>query len=227
MITNNIESIWYKHSKIVNITKFSKTQWNNNYNQDLKKYRQTRQLKDWKKFKKTVKRTKCVFLNNKINKITNEKCGPQKLMNWIKKRKLLAIEVIQFNGQLCIKLSDLWSALHKVFNSTQSCQVNIRLLEEIPSKEGLAQAPFSKEKLLQAIEKCNNLSSSRPDKLSWKHIKMILKNNDCISKLIDITNVCINLGYWPNHFKTLTTVIIPKLNKLSYSSSQYSRQIVQ
>ena len=137
-------------------------------------------------------------------------------MNWVKKRKLPAIEAIQFNSQPYIKLSDLWSALYRSFNSAQSCQVDIRLLEEIPSKKGLAWAPFFKEELLQAIKKCNNLSSPGLDKLLWRHIKIILKNDDCISKLIDIANACIDLGYWPNHFKMLTTVIIPKLNKLSY-----------
>jgi len=49
----------------------------------------------------------------------NEVCDrPWELMNWVKKRKLPAIEAIQFNSQLYIKLSDLWSALHKSFNST-------------------------------------------------------------------------------------------------------------
>ena len=55
---------------------------------------------------------------------------------------------------------------------------------------------------------------------------MILKNEECIFKLIDIANVCIDLGYWPNHFKTLTMVIIPKLNKLSYNTSKFFHLIV-
>ena len=137
-------------------------------------------------------------------------------MNWVKKRKLPAIEAIQFNGWPYIKLSDLWSALHRSFNSAQSHQVDIRLLEEISSKKGSVWAPFSKKELLQTIEKCNNSSSPGPDKLLWRYIEMILKNNDCIFKLIDIANACINLRYWHNHFKTLTIVIIPKPNKLSY-----------
>jgi len=56
-------------------------------------------------------------------------------MNWVKKRKLLATKAIQYNSQPCIKLDDLWEALHKSFNSTQNHQVNINLLEEIPDKE--------------------------------------------------------------------------------------------
>ena len=58
------------------------------------------------------------------------------------------------------------------------------------------------------------------DKLSWRHLKKIVKNKECIDKLINITNACIDLSYWPSHFKTLTTVIIPKPNKASYDSTK-------
>ena len=68
------------------------------------------------------------------------------------------------------------------------------------------------------IEKCNNLSTPGPDKLSWRHLKKIIKDIACLNKLIDIANRCINLEYWPLHFKTSTTIIIPKLNKESYDS---------
>ena len=87
-------------------------------------------------------------------------------------------------------------------------------------------APFSRKELLQVIKKCNNSSSPKPDKLSWRNIKMILKNEDCIFKLINIANACIDLGYWSNHFKTSTIVIIPKLNKLSYDTPKYFHPIV-
>ena len=134
--------------------------------------------------------------------------------------------MIHFNSHPCIKISDLWNALYRSFNSAQSHQVDISLLEEIPSKEALTWAPFSRKELLQVIKKCNNSSSPRPDKLSWRNIKMILKNKDCIFKLINIANACIDLDYWPNHFKTSTIVIIPKLNKLSYDTSKYFHSIV-
>ena len=49
-----------------------------------------------------VKETKHMFFDNKIQKIVSKNCGP-----WVKKYKLLAIEAIQYNGQLCIELNDL------------------------------------------------------------------------------------------------------------------------
>ena len=40
-------------------------------------------------------------------------------MNWVKKRKLLAMEVIKFNRQLCIELDDPWQALYQISNAAQ------------------------------------------------------------------------------------------------------------
>ena len=77
-------------------------------------------------------------------------------------------------------------------------------------------APFSKKKLPNTIESYNNSSTPRPDKLFWRYLKEVIKNKECTNKLINIANACINLSYWPTHFKTSSTVIIPKPNKASY-----------
>ena len=75
---------------------------------------------------------------------------------------------------------------------------------------------FLREELISAIEKCNNSLISGPDKLSWRHIKKIVKNKECIIKLIDIANTSIDLDHWPSHFKVFITVIVSKSNKASY-----------
>ena len=77
-----------------------------------------------------------------------------------------------------------------------------------------------KEEFVSAIEKYNNSSTPRLDKLFWRYLKKIIRDIVYLNKLIDIANKCINLGYWPLHFKMSTTIIIPKPNKESYNFSK-------
>jgi len=65
-LTSNIEHAWEKNSKLVNISRHSKSWWNNECNWCLKNYRTSRSLEDWKIFRKTVKTTKWSFFNLKI-----------------------------------------------------------------------------------------------------------------------------------------------------------------
>ena len=127
---------------------------------------------------------------------------------------------------LCIKLEELWNALHNSFNSAQNQHIDSDLLDKISDKEVTRWPPFLKVEIINAINKCNNSSTLGPDKLSWRHLKKIIKNEECISKLIDIANTCIKLGYWPSHFKMLTTVIIPKPNKALYDSTKSFHPII-
>jgi len=69
-----------------------------------------------------------------------------------------------------------------------------------------------------AINKCNNFSASRPDRILWKHLKLIIKNDKCLENIVNIINTCINLGYWLLHFKALSSIIISKCNKIAYDS---------
>ena len=41
-LADNIDKIWQKHSKVVNITKHSKVWWDDNYSRDLDMYQQSR-----------------------------------------------------------------------------------------------------------------------------------------------------------------------------------------
>ena len=132
--TDCIERIWYKDLKIVHITKHFKEWWNDNYHRSLENYRQTKRIDDWNLFKSIAKKMKYNFFDSKIQEIANKKCSPWELINWVKKQKLLAIKAIQYNGYPCIKLEDLWQALHSSFNSAQSWVIDLDLLEEIISK---------------------------------------------------------------------------------------------
>ena len=117
--TSSLESIWAKNSKVINIMVYSKSWQNTNCSRDLNIYRTSKRLEDWKQFKRTVKNTKHFFFNLKIQEISNRKQKPWKLINQVHKCKLSAIEAVKYNGQLCLKINDLWHALHLTFNMVQ------------------------------------------------------------------------------------------------------------
>jgi len=96
------------------------------------------------------------------------------------------------------------------FNTAFHCRVDISILDKIIDKSPFSWAPFSKEEFKSTIANCNNSSTPGPDKLLWSHLKIILKNNKCLSNIISIADACIDLGYWPSHFKRSITVVIPK-----------------
>ena len=54
----NTDKIWFKYSKIVNVTKYLKLWWNKEYYRELEKYRTSKWLKDRKTFKSMVRKTK-------------------------------------------------------------------------------------------------------------------------------------------------------------------------
>ena len=116
-------------------------------------------------------------------------------MIWVNKRKLPTIEAIKYNSQHCLELGDLWNVLHFTFNMVLHRQVDVNILDKIGDKPTLPWPAFSKEEFRLAIINCNNSSTLRPDKLSWSHLKIILKDDDCLDIIISIANTYIELGY--------------------------------
>jgi len=152
--------------------------------------------------------------------------SPWDLINWVNKCKLPAVKLIKFNNQLCLEIDDLWNVLHSIFNKTQDRRVDFSLLDKIQDKKSEVWVPFSKVEFRNVIYNYNNFSTSRPDKLLWYHLKIIVNDSVYLSKIIDTANMCFDIGFWPSHFKTSISIIIPKPNKESYDSPKSFRPIV-
>jgi len=221
-----VDQAWNRNAKHSRITKHSKKWWSEECNKALTNYRTLRSLDNWKVFKKVIKNTKKAFFNLKIREVADKSHNPWELMKWINKRKLLATEAIKHEGQPCLTLENLWNVLHSTFNTALHQQVDTEVINELSPKPITAWPPFSKEEFRQALDKCNNSSAPGPDKLTWRHLKIILNQDSCLFHIVNIVDACINLGHWPNHFKCSSTVIIPKPNKLAYNSPKSFRPIV-
>ena len=229
-IVNHLGSIinqaWTKHAKRSKVLKHSKQWWTNSCSIALNNYRSSRSRDSWKTFKSTIREAKRSFFDNKIKEIANKSRGPWELMNWVKKRKLPATEAIKYNGSPCLSPDSLWTALHNSFNTALHHQVNVNILNKIEYKPHQIWNSFSIFEFRSAIQKCVDTSASGPDRMSWRHWKIIIKNDEYLSRIINIANACINLGFWLEYFKVSTTVIIPKPNKPSYDNPKAFRPIV-
>ena len=158
------------------------------------------------------------FFDEKIYEIALSNKRPQDLINWVRKKFLLAIEAISYENCPCNTLPDLWHTLHNSYNSAEDRSINTHFLNEIPQASTIDWPTFSKQEFREAIAKCSLSSSSGPNYISQRHLKHLVSNDTCLEKLLNIANACINLGYQPFHFKVANSVIIPKPNKESYNT---------
>lgn len=77
--------------------------------------------------------------------------------------------------------------------------------------------PFFKAKFINAISKYSSSSVLDPDYVFWNYLKVLVNNTKCVTNIVNIVNLYIDLGCWLLHFKKSTSIIISKQNKLSYN----------
>jgi len=189
-------------------------------------YHKTGDIKSWKAFKSAVRNAKRTFFDQKIQEIVLFNKRLWDLMNWIRKKNLPAIEAIYYKGQPCNNLPSLWNALHSSYNSAENRPINTRFLEGINQCNNIDWPPFTGQEFIDAIAKCSNSSAPGPDHVIWRHLKPLTSDKVCLSKIINIANTCITVGFWPDQFKELMLVIIPKPNKASYNVPKAFRPII-
>ena len=129
-----VAQMWFKNAKKSRSSKHSKQWWSESCRNALSTYRLERSHKNWKSFKLAVKNAKQTFFDDKIHEIANKSQGPWELMNWVKKRKLPAIEAIKHNNRPCLTPKSLWNALHSTFNTALHRQVDGEILNELAQK---------------------------------------------------------------------------------------------
>jgi len=186
--------------------------------ESLNRYCNTGDIEHWQEIKSNTRIAKKEFFDNKIYEIASSNKRPWDLINWVKKKNLLTIESILYEGQSCNTLLDLWHALYSSYNSAENRPINASFLNKIPQANQILWPLFLKQEFKDAIAKCSSLSTPSLDHISWRHLKSLITNDRCLQKIVQIANTCIDLEFWPSHFKLSNTVVIPKPNKSNYNS---------
>jgi len=217
---------WSIHSMTKRITKHSKKWWNERCTECINKYHETGDINSWKSFKSAVHNAKRSFFDQKIEEIATSNKRPWDLMNWVRKKNLPAIEMIQHEDQPCNNLPTLWNALHSSYNSAESRPIDTRFLDEISQCNDIDWPLFTDQEFIDATAKCLNASAPGPDHVTWRHIKHLVSDKTCRDKIVSIANTCILVGYWPELFKESMSIIIPKPNKTSYNTTKAFRPII-
>ena len=112
----------------------------------------------------------------------------------------------------------MWHALHSSYNAAANCPIQLSVLNNIPSLTTWSWVPFSLLELHEALKVCSNISAPSSDHITWCYLKYILADDICAAGILSLANSCITLRHWPQHFKVLVSVIIPKPGKLAYDT---------
>ena len=99
-------------------------------------------------------------------------------------------------------------------------------MNEIPLHQKTKCPSFSKAEFIKAIDKCCSLSTLGPNQISWSHLKALVNHDKCLDNIVNIENSCIDLRYWPCHFKKSMSIIILKPNKPFYNTLEIFQPIV-
>ena len=140
--------------------------------------------------------------------------------------QLPSYEAMSFQGQPCNNLDSLWGALDRIYNAANGRPVDLSILDAIPPLPVREWWLFSMLELTQALHTCFSMLAPGLDHITWGMLKH-LAANPCIARLfLGLAEACLQVGHWLAHFKESLSVIILKLDKLSYLTPKSFHPII-
>ncbi|KAF8622873.1 hypothetical protein AX15_006683 [Amanita polypyramis BW_CC] len=131
---------------------------------------------------------------------------PWEGIQWTRDRPLSSIpRFTGTNGESITTTEELWQILDKQFNSGNS--------------------KISSFEIKEAIKTTTNTSAPGYSNISWRHLKILLRDAEFITAITTLFNNILDEGLWPREFKIANTVVIPKLKRDDYSKPKNFRPI--
>ncbi|PPQ93517.1 hypothetical protein CVT25_005375 [Psilocybe cyanescens] len=142
-IADSFSAAWETCSREVTITRHSEPWWMDECSVALQAYREHGLQEDWMLYRKAVKNAKQVFFDSRITELSITNKRTWDLMLWVQQHKLPLCKAIQYQGQPCHALPQLWDALHNTYNSASDRPFDIDILDSIPDMPVRGWVPFS------------------------------------------------------------------------------------
>jgi hypothetical protein len=174
-------------------------------------------------------KAKRVYFDKRIKSIAGDRGQPWDLMPWVKERKLPTMEaLLDKEGKLCNTEEEVFMTLYEMFNAVRKWKTNLeRFYKEIARKLKRVWGDFLVREMVEALKGCMKNSTLGPDHVSWRLVKRFLNVSGGFGNVVvKIANSCFATGHWPDHFKKLVSIIIPKLGKATYDKAKSFRPIV-
>ncbi|KAF8621218.1 hypothetical protein AX15_007959 [Amanita polypyramis BW_CC] len=102
--------------------------------------------------------------------------------------------------------------LDKQFNSGNKKQSNIdwKMINDLPTHQTRQWFEISIFEIKEAIKTTSNSLAPGYSNISWRHLKILLQENEFINAVKTLFNNILDEGDWPKEFKIANTVVIPK-----------------
>ena len=178
-------------------------------------------------FQVACKAAKKVYFAQKLEDMVKQ-CKPWLGMHWIKDRPIPKVPQIQTaQGSTINKLQPMFEAFQGQFqpNLASDCDASHAYLQALLAKPPRTFNPFSAAELHEALSSCSSSSAPGPSHMSWALLKMFLADDTFHAQFLQLANDIVSTSTWPDAFKDLVMVIIPKPHKDDYSQVKNFRHI--
>ena len=181
---------------------------------------------DHKVFRDVTARARKDFFDRKIQNMTAAK-RPWEGMRWIGPWRPPAFPSIRDRNDDPIKDPEaLLQHMHRHFNSSVASRtVNWRFIHSLPAEEERPSPPISAAEILEALSSTSNSSAPGSDHITWRHLKLVIKDEKALHALATLFNRVINEGVWLHQLKDAVSCIIPKPKKPAYDVPKAFRPI--
>ena len=103
--------------------------------------------------------------------------------------------------------------------------INWHFIRNLPAEDKHLSPAISCTKILEALDSTSNSSTPGGDHITWRHLKLVVKDKRALQALTELFNRVVDEGVWPHQLKSSISCIIPKPKKPVYDVPKAFRPI--